>query len=77
MNTYSCAREGTRRERTPHSRASPLAGPMEVVGGHMMETEYAWQKMWDESVLRRLCAEMGASSLSYPLVQARRLRLEQ
>ena len=33
---------------------------MEVAGGHMMETEYAWQKMWDESVLRRLCAEVGA-----------------
>ena len=50
---------------------------MEVAGGHMMETEYAWQKMWDESVLRRLCAEMGASSLSYPLVRARQLRREQ
>ena len=50
---------------------------MEVAGGRMMEAEYAWQKMWDESVLRRLCAEMGASSLSYPLVRARPLRREQ
>ena len=46
----------------------------------MLGTAYAWQKMWGESVLRRLCAELGegvGSLLTYPLVQAKRLRLEQ
>ena len=46
----------------------------------MLRTAYAWLRMGGESVPQRLCAELGegvGSLLTYPLVQAKRLRLEQ
>ena len=46
----------------------------------MLRTAYAWLRMGGGSVPQMLCAELGegvGSLLTYPLVQAKRLRLEQ